>query len=307
MRELKKLFIKIMHPPVVCVFLLTLFSMAALIFTFMTSRDTAFFGYISYLLSAYTLSVLIINIPEILKKMRLFIHESIIGIRLKQLLFGNKYIRRYITDISFRIEVSLFLSLFINIIYAAFKLISGIYYASFWYGADAIYYIVLSMARVMLARYIKRGKHGLINEYRVYRLCGILLFVLNAALSGVVFQIIHQNMGYSYPGLLIYAVAIFAFINIITAVVNLVKYRKFNSPVLSAVKVFSLAKALVAMFALQSAMFASFGDGNALLERIMNSVIGGLVCFIIFTMATIMVLTANSKLKKFVGNSGVNS
>jgi len=223
---------------------------------------------------------------------------------LKALVYGNKYGNLYMKDISFRVKTSLFSSLFMNLLYAATKLIAGIYYASFWYGADAIYYIVLSAARVLLMRHMQKGEHDLKKEYQVYRLCGVLLFALNASLIGVVYQIVNQNMGYIYPGLLIYAVATFAFAYITVAIANVVKYRKLNSPVISAVKSLSLAKALVAMFALQSAMFASFGGDSEILERVMNVVFGGLVCVSIFAMAVMMVVDANDKLKKIrINNS----
>jgi NADH:ubiquinone oxidoreductase subunit 6 (subunit J) len=128
--------------------------------------------------------------------------------------------------------------------------------------------------------------------------------VLNAAFIGVVYQIVNQNKGYTYPGLLIYAVAAFTFFSITTAIVNVVKYRKMNSPAITAVKVLCLAKALVMMFALQSAMFASFGGESEIFERVMNSAFGGVVCFSIFAMAVMMVAGATKKLKALrVNNS----
>jgi len=174
------------------------------------------------------------------------------------------------------------MSLSMNLLYAATKLIAGIYYASFWYGADAIFYIVLSVARILLTRHIRTDEQDINSEYRVYRSCEVVLFVLNAALTGVVYQIVNQDMGYAYPGLLIYLVATFTFVNITVAIINVIKYRKLNSPVLAAVKTLSFAKALVMMFALQSAMFASFGSESEILERVMNSIFGG---FRIFKMA----------------------
>jgi hypothetical protein len=109
---------------------------------------------------------------------------------------------------------------------------------------------------------------------------------------------IHHGMGRQYPGLLIYAAAIYAFILLSTAIVQLVKYRKYKRPLLSAVKTINLSQALVAMFSLQTAMFASFNEaGDLMLERVMNSVFGGLVCCAIFAMAVMMVVQSYNKLK----------
>jgi hypothetical protein len=298
MERFTKKMMRLLHPGMAWILLLTPLSAAALIYTFVTGRAVTPLGYISYVLSAYTMTVLIVNLQAIREKTRSFIQENKYGNRLKAFVYSNKYGNLYMTDISFRVKVSLFSSLFINLLYAAFKLIAGIHYASFWYGADAVYYIVLSAARVLLTRHVQKGERDLEKEYRVYRSCGVLLFVLNATLTGVVYQIVNQNMGYRYPGLLIYAVATYAFVYITVAIVNVVKYRKLNSPVFSAVKTLSLDKALVAMFALQSAMFASFNKQGADFERLMNSIFGGLVCLSLFAMAAMMVVEANDKLKK---------
>jgi len=277
---------------------LTLFSTVALIFTFATNRDATTLGYVVYVISAYTTTVLVINIFEIITKIRGFIYRSNPSNRVKSLIQSNKYSNRYMTDLPYRTKISLYVSLSMNLLYAAVKLIAGIYYASFWYGADAIFYIVLSVARVLLTRYMRTDKHDMATEYRVYRSCGVILFALNAALTGVVYQIINQNMGYAYPGLLIYVVATFAFTNISVAVVNVVKYHKLDNPVLRAVKAISFTKALVMMFALQSAMFASFGGESLSNERVANIIFGAFVCLSIFAMAVMMVVEANNKLKK---------
>jgi hypothetical protein len=149
----------------------------------------------------------------------------------------------------------------------------------------------------MLLRNINKSKGDLRHELLTYRFCGYLLFVMNAALTGVVYQMIHHGMGREYPGLFIYAAAIYAFILLATAIAQLIKYRKYKRPALSAVKAINLSQALVAMFSLQTAMFASFNDGDIILERIMNSVFGGLVCCAIFAMAVMMVVQSHNKLK----------
>jgi divalent metal cation (Fe/Co/Zn/Cd) transporter len=232
------------------------------------------FGYISYALSAYALTVLVIGIPGIVARTKAFI-------------YGNKYGNRYMTDIPFRVIISLYFSLAINVLYAAVRLIAGIYYGSFWFGAEAIFYIVLSLVRFTLLGYARTDDDNQRLQHKKYRFCGYLLFALNVALTGVVYQMINHGMGYHYPGLLIYAAAAFAFCCLTLSIIHMVKYRKLNNPILSASKIINLAKALVALFALQTAMFASFG-GDMDYERIMNSFVGGGVCLAIFGMAVFL-------------------
>jgi len=130
-----------------------------------------------------------------------------------------------------------------------------------------------------------------------------MLLALNIALIGVVFQIVNQGMGYEYPGLLIYAVATYTFSCIAISVIKVIKYKKYHNPVLSAQKAISLAKALVALFALQTAMFASFNE-NMMLERIMNTVFGSCVCFALFCMAVFMIIKGGRGIDQYSCGGG---
>lgn len=103
------------------------------------------------------------------------------------------------------------------------------------------------------------------------------MFLLNIAVTGFVIQMIWQNKSYTYPGFLIYASAAYTFFCITTAVINMVKYRKMEKPVLSAAKMLSFACALIAMLALQTAMLAQFGSGQKTFARYINSCTGGVL------------------------------
>ena len=275
-----------------------------MIFTFAANREATIIGYISFVVSAYTLTVIIINLPTTIAKVHSFISLNEPRARIKSFLHNNEYSNRYITDMPYRAKISLYMSLSGNLFYAVFKLIAGVYYASFWYGADAIFYIVLSAVRFLLLRHVQKEQPDSIKEFRKYRFCGYLLFALNATFIGVVYQVVNHNMGYHYPGLLIYVVATYAFICLSHAIINLIKYRKLNSPVLSAAKAINLAKALVAIFALQTAMLISFGvDDSETFKLLMKTLTGGGVCIFIFGMAVFMIVKANKNLKKLKINN----
>jgi len=292
MKRMKNIMLRALCPGAAWMVLLTLLSTAALALTFSTNRQNTALGYASYILSAYTLTSLVIS-------------ASNMPAKIKSLIYGNKYGSRYMTDIPFRVKVSLYLSLSLSLLYAVFKLLAGIFYASFWFGAEAVYYVVLCAVRFLLLRHIRKESNDLRREFLQYRFCGCLLFALNIALTGVVYQMIHSGKGYHYPGFLIYAAAAWAFYCFTISVVNVVKYRKLNSPVLSAAKAINLAKALVAMLSLQTAMFASFG-GDKNFERIMKSITGGCVCLAIFGMAVFMVAHANREMKKLKTNDSIS-
>jgi hypothetical protein len=271
-------------------------SAAAVIIALTTNRDATVFGFISYVVSAYTLAALIIGFPRFKTDIQVFINENKKITKAKTFLYENKYIGLYLKNIPTRVRVGLYMSLSINLIYAGFKMATGIMYSSFWFGAEAGFYLVLGLVRFFILRNMRKGG-GLRHEYKVYRFCGFLLFALNAALTGVVYQMIHQGMSKEYPGLVIYAVATFAFIFLIDSIVDIIKYRKLNSPILTAAKTITFVQALVAIYSLQIALFVSFGEDERL-ALVMNSVFGGLLCIAIFGMAVFMVVRGFEKLKE---------
>lgn len=61
-------------------------------------------------------------------------------------------------DVRFRTEMSLYVSLFINLLYIAIKLFSGIYYRSVWFIALAVYYILLAVIRFILLHKSKKTR-----------------------------------------------------------------------------------------------------------------------------------------------------
>ncbi|MDE6031600.1 MAG: hypothetical protein K2G32_08275, partial [Oscillospiraceae bacterium] len=110
--------------------------------------------------------------------------------------------------------------------------------------------------------------------------------------------------GFDYPGLLIYAMAMYSFYSVITAVINLVKFRKHGSPLLSAAKAVNLVAALVSILSLETAMLAQFGgDNDPLFRKAMTGATGGGVCTIVIAMAAYMIWRAVKNLKKMQFNN----
>ena len=272
-------------------FFLTILSTVLLIYAFAVPDANPVIVYSSYGISAYTLIIVIVGFPPIIRK-------------IKAGLYANKYSSRYLSEPELRARISLYLGCAINIGYAIFKFTAGVYYKSVWLGAMAVYYIILSLIRFGL---LKRERYSskFEDDYeqrmyglKSYRFCGCLMFLLNIAVSGLVIQLIWKNESYEYPGFLIYASAAYAFYCFITAVINAVKFRRMEKPVLSAAKMLSLACALMSILALQTAMLTQFGEGQKLFERVMNSITGSVVCFMVFAMAVWMIHKANIEIKR---------
>lgn len=287
MDKIKSIMLRALWPPAGVTVLLAFISVPALIYTFLGGLNSTAFGFLTYALSTYALATVIVRIPGITAK----------GYELvKRTRFGN----RYISSPPFRAVVSLYTSLAINLAFAIFKLAMGILYASFWFGAVAIYYGILCIVRFLLVRHIRKGDGELQREYRQYRLCGYTQIAISIALSGVVYQLVHQGKTYHYPGLLIYAAATYAFYSMTMAVINLIKRNRLQSPALSASKALGFSTALVAILTLQTALLTTFGS-DAAYAQIMNTISGTVVCLVTFSMGVFMVIYSSGKIKQAGG------
>lgn len=255
--------------------------------------------YLAYLGSAYALVITITGFSHFMnyvKSMKAFIKKHPFVIKLRNTSIG----RRFFCDARFRTEVSLYQGLLINLLYIAMKMFSGIYYRSFWFIALAFYYILLAAMRSLLLyqRKRKNNENQMENEFFYYRLCGAMLLIMNQALIGIVIFMVRQNKGFDYPGILIYAMALYVFYSVITAVVNLIKFRKHGSPVMSAAKAINLVAAMVSILSLETAMLARFGEDDEEFRAIMTGVTGGVVCAIVISMAIFMIGKSTKQLKK---------
>lgn len=255
--------------------------------------------YLSYISSAYALTVTVTGFPRLIafaKRAKRRVGESAAVKKFRATALGE----RFFGDVRFRTELSLYGGLLINFLYVGMKLYSGIYYRSVWFIALAAYYALLAAMRFIL---LHKGKRGgamtMEGELKRYRLCGVMLLIMNQALAGIVVFMVRQNKGFDYPGILIYAMAAYSFYSVIIAAVNLVKFRKHGSPVLSAAKAVSLVAATVSILSLETAMLAQFGgNDDPGFRRLMTGLTGGGVCVIVIGMAGFMLWKSTRRLKE---------
>ena len=296
MDRLKAVLKAVFCPPPLMTFLPALLGYGFVIFVFACDVQNPFLRYASYLASAYALVITLTGLPYLsrrLKKAKSEFDESILMRKFRSTAVGEKYL----TDIHFRNRISLSAGLMINLAYIVMKLSAGIYYRSAWFIALAVYYILLAVMRLFLIQYMSENDRD--KAFRRYRLCGFILLIMNQALAGIVIFMVHQNRGFQYPGILIYAMALYAFYAVITAAVNVVRTRRHNSPVLSAAKAVNLVAALVSILSLTTAMLTQFGgDDDPAFRRTMTGAVGGGVCTIVIGMAVFMIYRANKELKK---------
>ena len=93
--------------------------------------------------------------------------------------------------------------------------------------------------------------------------------------------------------------AAYTFTTMTLAVVNVIKYRRYESPIMSAARVISLASALVSILSLETAMLTAFGEpGNDSFRQIMTAITGSAVCLLVLAMAVYMVIHSTKEINR---------
>lgn len=294
MKEWRSIGRRLFFPPLWLVFVLTVFSTVALATVFMRGKENTSIAYVVYVVSFYTLIVGCLacwkTIPRYYK-------------RIKGKVYDNKYANQYLTDVAFKTHVNLYRSLVINLIYVAVNAISGIVYNTHWFAIFAVYYAIMATMRFLLVRYVNRNHIGKsrLGELKRSRLCAYILVTVNLALSGAVLMMLYFERGFRYQGFLIYVMALYTFYITTTAIIDMIKYRKYKSPVMSMSKIIKMASALFSMLFLETAMFAQFGgDTSPEVQRIMIIATGGGISAIVVAMSVYMIVRTTKEIKEYV-------
>jgi len=282
-RFLKKVF----YPHIAIVVAFTAIAIFGLIYSFSADAAAPFLRYLSYFVSAYSLTLVCLRLPAAIKKVKKFSDN-------------NQLLLRYKSDIKYRNKISLYANTSVSFIFMLFYLIMGVINKSLWFYSLATYYALLSLMRFFLLKDLrKENESDMLRQWNSYRFCGIILLIINIALAVITFFVIRYNQGFSHSFIETIAIALFTFITTTLAIINGIRYRKFNRPIISAVKFVNLAAALVSMFSLETAMLTVFGSQKDYsFKRIMTTLTGTVLGLIILIMAVFMIAKGTGEIKK---------
>lgn len=285
----KKLGKALLYPNTVLMILLVPVATALLVVSMVFVGTESAIAYVSYVLAAYTLTVWCMRIPDVIRFFKRFKEE-------------NKYAQKWLNDTRLRVNVSLYGSFVWNALYGVFQLWLGIYHHTFWFSSLGAYYICLGVMRFFLVRHTKKYAPGerMRTELIKYRACGWVFLVMNLALALIIFFMIYWNRTFQHHMITAIAMAAYTFTSFSMAIVNVVKYKKYNSPVFSASKAISFAAACVSMLTLTSTMLTTFSDEtmDVLTQKMMLGSVGAAVSGVVVTMAIYMIVQSTKKLKK---------
>lgn len=203
-------------------------------------------------------------------------------------------VKKLRNDNRFRTEVLLYFSLAVNLAYAVLQGLNGIIARSIWAGTLAFYYLMLSAIRFSLL--LGHKKVSIVQKWKKCRSSAFVMLILNFALLGIHFITLYMGHIITYPGYMIYAMAAYTFYAAITAVRNVVIYRKYNDPILLASKALTLAVAAISIYSLQSAMISAFGDSEEF-RIIMGNCVGAGAFVLISAISVFMIVKGTKAIR----------
>lgn len=283
MEKWKGIGFKLLYPNVLIFIIFFIIGYGSVISVFIFGLSNHWISYISYVLSAYALTI---TVPRCIKLIK-WINKK---------LHSNKHTNRLLTDKDLKNNINLFSGTFFNMFYGIFKFATGFLYRSVWFVATGVYYLTLGMMKLSLTKHVIK-KSGKEKQYSQYRKIGILMFWLNVAMVGMIVLMIRKGESVEYPGYIIFAQAAYTFYILTFAIINIIKYRKNHLPIVAASKSINLAAAVMSLFILQVAMINQFGvEGDELFRMIINTITGSITSLVTIGIAIFMII--NSKKAK---------
>lgn len=214
----------------------------------------------------------------------------------------KKHVRRvmrdYQNDLWFRAEATVRLNVMVNAFYAIYQTIQGIRFQSIWFAMLAVYYVMLTVNRVAILRFLRPDAADGREELRRYRKCGWYLLILTLAVLGLGVLVNFAGRHPVYPGSMIYVVGAFTLFTVWSGIKNAFAYRKLESPIISASKAVALACSLVSLYSLQAAALALYCTGSLTwIRQVANVASAFIIGIIVAWMAIHIIVRATRALQ----------
>lgn len=205
--------------------------------------------------------------------------------------------RRIVHERRYRMVLSAAFGFCLNLLYALYHGVLGIYSQSIWFLSMFAYYVILGAVRfsAVLCERKNSGAASVGIEYFVLKLSGILLTVLSFVLSGVIYLSLSQNIATKYDSILMITIATYTFYKITMAVIRAVKQRHDPSPLLAAIRSIGYAEVAASVLTLQRSMLVSFEGMTEENARLMNALTGAAVCLFVLVLGITMIIKSTKR------------
>ncbi|SDC66065.1 hypothetical protein SAMN05428987_2216 [Paenibacillus sp. CF095] len=191
---------------------------------------------------------------------------------------------RYLGNKQDRTAMINVVSLVINALIGIGKLILGIYLLSGWFITNAVYYLILCVAKgqvlqkYKVAKRMKSPKERYTLELTVYKRGGLFLCFLGMSYSLVCLRMYLIGDAFIYEGNIVYIVSTVAFTKLVFAVYGTWANRHLHNPIISTLKMINFTDAMVSIVVTQATLLTMQGSPLAL----KTSSLFGMGCSVLF-------------------------
>lgn len=220
--------------------------------------------------------------------------------KIASLIKDSKIRQKAIQSQRYRIILTATASLALNLLYALYNGILGIFTHSFWFVTMCSYYIILSAMRFSAVTFERKrqSKSTDITEAFIMKICGIMLIFLMCIVSTSVYLSFRFDVAVKYHEIVMITIATYTFTKTTLAIIKVVKIEKKRSMLLTTIRNISFADAGISLLSMQRSMLASFGDINDKSSLILNAFLGAIVCLYILLLGVRMINIARRKERK---------
>ena len=251
-------------------------------------------AYVSYVLAAvsltYTVYTLVRLVPQLKQQLQAFVER-------------HEFTRDLKKNFGFRTVMLSIVSFTVSIAYGAFNGVLGVLSLSVWHGALAAYYILLALLRGgILWHHAKSSRRDATNvplrRAKTYQACGILLILLQIALSAAIVQMIFEDRSFHYDmEWMVFAVAAYAFYKIITAIINFFRAKEQADLTVEAIRNINLADAMVSILALQTTLLGLYRTDGISVSAF-HTATGTAVSLFTLGLGVFMIIKAQKNIKE---------
>jgi hypothetical protein len=191
-----------------------------------------------------------------------------------------------------------------NIGFTLFLCVMALRLDSAWYGALAVYYILLTLTRGGMLIQTNIDEHKFkenptaLHKAKVgtYLYTGIMILFLTAAFAVSVVQVVMEGAGVRVPAWAIYAFAAFTVVRLFMAIWNFVKSSSYKDLTTRSARYINMTTALVSLLSLQTALLSLIKTN--LVPAVINAATGGLVCLAELALGVYMIVHSGVKYRK---------
>lgn len=210
---------------------------------------------------------------------------------MKNSLNFNNLLKLFASSPSFRLTLSLFGGMIINLVYISVNIASAFMYRNIWSGFLSFYHGLFLVSRLYLL-YARRRLYG---EEEIKNAClhvGVLMLFLDMSAMLIMVHAIRSDIHVSYSGVILLGFIAYTVYSLFASLRGMKKYANDNEPLHFAGRNITFASALMSVFNLQYSVLVTLGAEAYLIKRVLAA--GGFTVFFLITILAVRLIVKNA-------------